>query len=309
LRFCLEERQASEPGDYLTGHAKMEDKGGKVHFESDGIVVQVPAKDKAPKGMIVGLMVEDLSTQIGLPKPGATVTVKTKGPDNHENEALRGVDLTVTYTPARCDRIIPASNADLVARFGLADEKTLTDGLRERLEGRVKMDQQAAMRSQIAKYLLEQTKMDLPQRLTAEQAGRNLERRRLELMYRGADAVQIEQNIAELRAASAFDAVRDLKLFFILDKAAEKMNVQVNEQEVNGRIAQMAFERGMRPDQLRQQMIQNGQATGIFNQIREHKVMDAIIGKAKVEEMSLEDYNKAISAENEEASKKSGKKA
>lgn len=294
----LEERTTAEAGDYLTGTAEMTGPDGKVYFQSEGIVVQVPPADKAPKGMIVGLVVDDLSTQIGLPKAGDSVTVKTAGPESHENEALRGIALTISYTVARVDRIIPAKEEDLVARFGMTDAEGLKGALRERMEARVKVEQQSAMRMQVARYLLEETKMALPQRVTSEQAARNFERRRMEALYRGVDPVAIEQQIAELRAASAGEAVRDLKLFFIVDKAAETLGVSVSEAEVNGRIAQMAIERGVRPDQMRQQLIQSGQAANIYGQLREHKAMDAILTKATITDLSLEEFNKAIEAEN-----------
>jgi trigger factor len=294
----LDERQAPEPGDYLTGHAKMTGPDGKVAFDSEGIVVQVPPAERAPKGMIVGLVVDDLSTQLGLPTVGQTATVKTTGPENHENEALRGQALTIEYTPARIDRIIPLPTADLVARFGMADEAGLKMVIRDRLEGRVRVEQQGAMHAQVAKALLEQTKMDLPQRVTAEQAARTFERRRVELLYRGVDAAKIEENIAELRSASAGEAVRDLKLFFIVDKAAQELGVTVSDAEVGGRIAQIAQERGVRPDQMRQQIMQSNQLGAIWGQIREHKTMDAILAKAKVQEMPIEDYNKFINEQN-----------
>lgn len=304
----LEERPNPEPGDYLTGHASMKGSDGNSYFDSDGIVVQIPPADKAPKGMIVGLVVEDLSKQLGTPKVGEKITVKSKGPENHENEKLRGMDLTIEYTPARCDRIIPATTADLVARFGMSDDGALKGALRERQEQRVKIDQQVAMRTQLAKHLLEEIKMDLPQRLTADQIGRNMERRRLELLYRGVDAAKIEENIAELRAASTFDAVRDLKLFFVLDKAAEELGVKVSDAEINGRIAQMAQERNERPEKLRQQLMQQNMIGGIFNQLREHKTMDAIIAKAAVTELPLDEYNKQIESENKAAAEKNKKK-
>ena len=304
----LEERTTPEPGDYVTGHATMKGSDGNTYFDSDGIVVQIPPADKAPKGMIVGLVVDDLSTQLGTPKVGQKITVKAKGPENHENEKLRGMDLTIEYTPARCDRIIPASAADLIARFGMSDEAALKGALRERQEQRVKIDQQVAMRTQLAKHLLEEIKMELPQRLTADQIGRNMERRRLELLYRGVDAAKIEENIAELRAASTFDAVRDLKLFFVLDKAAEELGVKVTEAEINGRIAQMAQERNERPEKLRQQLMQQNMIGGIFNQLREHKTMDAIIAKATVTELPLDEYNKQVEAENKASAEKGKKK-
>jgi trigger factor len=298
-KFCiqegsLEERPSAEPGDYLTGHAKMTGADGKVHFESDGIVVQVPPADKAPKGMIVGLVVDDLSKQLGLPKPGETVTVKTKGPENHENEALRGVALTVTYAPARVDRIIPADADEIARRMGLADANALKDVIKQRLQQRVLIDQVVAMRQQVAKHLIDTVQMDLPDRLASGQAQRTLERRRLELMYRGLDPQKIEEAVAEMRSSSLKSAQNDLKIFFILDKAAEDLKVSVNENEINGRIAQIAMERNERPERLRQALIQSNQITGIALQLREHKTLDAIIGKATVEEMPLEEYNKMV---------------
>jgi trigger factor len=298
-KFCiqegtLDERAAAEPGDYLTGHAKMTGPDGKVYFESDGIVVQLPPADKAPKGMIVGLVVDDLSTQLGAVKPGETATVKTTGPANHENEALRGLALTVTYAPARVDRIIPADADELAKRSGLADANALKDIIKQRLQQRVLIDQVVAMRQQVTKHLIDTIQMDLPDRFTSGQASRNLERRRLELMYRGLDPQKIEEAVAELRSASLKGAQNDLKVFFILDKAAEELKVGVSEQEVNGRIAQIAMERNERPERLRQALIQSNQVSGIALQIREHKTLDTIISKASVEELPLEDYNKMV---------------
>lgn len=292
----LEERQEPEAGDYLTGHAKLEGSDGKVHFESEGIVVQCPTADKNGKGMIVGLVVDDLAKQLGLPKPGEVKTVKVKGPENHENEALRGQDLKVTYKPARVDRIIPAAVEDLVQRFGMSDAQQMKDFIRDRLQQRVMIEQQSVMRQQVAKHLIEQTKMDLPERLTATQAARNLERRRLELMYRGMDPQKIEEHLADLRRGSAAQASGELKIFFVLDKAAEQMGVRVTEQEVNGRIAQMAIERNERPEKLRQDLINSNQVQTVFLQIREHKTMDAILAKAKVTEMAAEEFNKLAGA-------------
>lgn len=293
----LEERQSAEPGDYVTGHAKLAGTDGKVYFESDGIVVQVPPADKAPKGMIVGLVVDDLSTQLGTLAAGKQVTIKTKGPENHETEAMRGKDLVIEYTPARIDRIIPADIKEVCARFGLADEDAIKNALRSRLYQRVQIEQAMVMRQQVTKHLLDHTTMEVPERLTASQSQRYLERRRSEMMYRGMDPVAIEEAVAAARAASAADAVRDLKLFFLLDRAAEKLGVRVTESEVNGRIAAMAQERNERPEKLRQALINSNQISTLFTQIREHKTVDAILAKAEVTEMKIEDYRKALEEE------------
>ncbi|MBS0186718.1 MAG: trigger factor [Planctomycetes bacterium] len=293
----LEARETPEPGDYLTGHGIMKGADGTEFYNIKGCVVQVPTTDKGGKGMILGVMVNDFAKQFGLPKAGQTATIKTKGPENHEVEQVRGADLTITFTVDRVDRILPAKIENVVKNFGMTDEQQLRDAIKQRMEQRVMIQQQSVMRQQIAQHLLANTKIDLPERITAIQSARNFERRRMELMYRGVDPQKIEEHIAELRSGSSEVAVRELKLFFILNRAAEEFNVRVEEAEMNGRIAQLAMERGVRPDKLRQEIIQRNQVGVIYQQIREHKAMDAILAKANITEMAADEFNKLMAEE------------
>ena len=293
----LEPKEKVASGDYLTGHAIMTDEHGKVHLDINDAVVQVPTSDKNGKGMILGVSVDDFADQLKLPSIGTKVTIKTTGPENHENEAIRAKKLTITFDVTRSDEIIPASPADVAKRYGMDSPDQVKDALRKRIEQRVEIEQQTAMRQQVAKHLLDNTTMDLPQRLTANQAVRNLERKRLELMHQGVDQQTIEERLADLRSASATVAAAELKLFFIMDKIAEKFDVKITDAEINGRIAQIAVSRGERPERLRQDLINRNQVGMIYQQIREHKAMDAILTKAKVTEVSAEDFNKVMEAQ------------
>lgn len=288
----LESREAPEAGDYLTGHGIMTGEDGHEFYNLKGAVVQVPPTDKEGKGMILGVMVEDFSKQFGLPKPGETATVKTVGPESHEVVDLRGKKLTVTFKIERVDRIKPAPIATVVTGFGMESEQQLKDAIRTRMQQRVLIEQQIVMRKQLARALINATTIDLPKRLTAQQSVRTLERQRLELMYRGVEAQKIEEHMAELRAASSNVAVDELKLFFVLNNAAEVLNVKVSEAEINGRIAQMAQENNVRPEKLRQDLINSNRVGGIYQQIREHKTLDTILSKAKLTEVSAEEFNK-----------------
>ena len=82
----LESLEKPEAGDYLTGHGVMKGKDGETFYDINGAVVQVPPTDKEGKGMVLGIMVDDFAKQLGLPKPGETVTIKAKGPEQHEVE-------------------------------------------------------------------------------------------------------------------------------------------------------------------------------------------------------------------------------
>ncbi len=293
----LEERETPAPGDYLTGHGIMKNAADDEEFYNiKGAVVQIPTEDQDGKGMILGVMIQDLAKQFGLPKSGETATVKVKGPEHHENPALRGKDLVITFEVDAVHRIVPKTPEALAEAVGLESADTLKDAIRSRLYEKTIVRQQVAMRRQITDHLASQVEFELPQRLTAKQAQRRVEKQRMELMYRGLPEDSIEARLAEMRDASQEHAAHELKLFFILHKAAEKLGVQITEGEVNQRIAQMAASRGQRPEQLRQQLISQGQIGTIVQQIREHKTLDGILSKSEVSEMSLDEFNKKFTA-------------
>ncbi|MEM8756859.1 MAG: trigger factor [Planctomycetota bacterium] len=292
-KYCLaegdlEEREVAEPGDYLTGKGVMTAGDETVH-DIDGAVVQLPSgKDE---GMILGVLVNDLAKQLGSPKAGDELTVTATGPENHETEAVRNAELTITFRVDAVSRIIPVEPSAIAERSGRENEAALRQAVRDQLEQRIGADQAGLVRQQIAAHLLKSVDFELPKRLSAQQAQSVFERRRLELMHRGVEPQEIEENIAQLRSASASVALRELKLLFILSKVAEIKDVSVSEAEINGAIVAMARRRGERPEALRQQLIQNRQVNAIYQQLMEHKALDAIAADAKVEDLSSDEWN------------------
>ncbi|MEX0742707.1 MAG: hypothetical protein WD079_07895, partial [Phycisphaeraceae bacterium] len=175
---------------------------------------------------------------------------------------------------------------------------------RERLEQQAEAEQKQAMGSQVVDFLLDSVDMELPERLTARQAGQVLQRQAMEMMYRGATQEDIENQLAELRAASEEDAQRELKVLFILEAVAREHEIDVDEAEVNGRVFQMAMQQNRRPERVREEMQQNGQLNQIFVQLREQKAIEKLLEQAKVTEISAEEWNKQQEAEAEADEKK-----
>src|SRR5690606_20774252 len=124
-----------------------------------------------------------------------------------------------------------------IQRTGAASAEELSARVRQMLEERRQQEQQADMHQQVCEQLLEKTPLELPEGLTGRQTQRVLQRRRLELLYRGLSEQEVEQQIAEMRSGSEEEARRQLKLFFIIDQAAQALEVEVSEAEINGRIA------------------------------------------------------------------------
>jgi trigger factor len=309
----LEEQEKAERGDYCVGHGVLKIKSsGEVIHDIEGAVIQVPKE--GDRGMILGVAADDFVKQVGSPKKGDAITVTTTGPEQHEVESVRGAELEATFEVSEVQRVIPATMDELLSKFRLSDEEALRKGVRSQLENRVQAQQQASMRQQAASRLLELVDFELPERLTSGQAARNLQRRRMDLMYQGVEPDAIEEQLAEMREASDEIARRELKLFFILDSLAREFDVRITEQDVAGAITQMALSRGVDPAQLRQELVQSGEVQGIAQQVREHKTLDRVLEKAKVEEVKPEELSETegeaaeAKAEKKTTNKKTSKK-
>ncbi len=141
------------------------------------------------------------------------------------------------------------------------------------------------MADQIYKYMLDNTNFDLPTDIVAEHSATLLQRQYVSLLQRGLAREQIEEHMEQLRAGSEQQAAEQLKTFFIMDKVADKLKVEVNEEEINGHIAQLAIQRGQRPERMREQMLRDGSLEQFKLQVRENKCIAKLLESAKVTEV------------------------
>ena len=178
-------------------------------------------------------------------------------------------------------------DSDFLESLGFTDEKELREALREQMVERITYDVQHAMREQVNKYLLENVTMELPTRLSTRQAERVVSRRAMDLMTRGIPREQLEANIEKLSTGAQDEAVRELKLFFVLQQIAAEQGIDVDEEELNGRIAMIAVQKGQRPEKMKQEMSKDGSLSNLYIQIREQKAVDRILVDAEIEEVDL----------------------
>jgi trigger factor len=112
---------------------------------------------------------------------------------------------------------------------------------------------------------------------------------------------QVEASVEQLRGGAQDEAVRELKLFFILQKIANDQNVDVDEAELNGRIAMLAAQRGRRPEKMKQEMSKDGSLASLYVQLREQTAIDRLLAGAQVEEVDVSDASQAANAGGEGA--------
>ncbi|MCC7349083.1 MAG: trigger factor [Phycisphaerales bacterium] len=273
------EDRGVEEGDYIVAdvHVKVDDK--EITHQHDAQIVARP-------GRIAGISVDDLAKQLQGAKPDQVRTFTVKAPEGHSNAEIAGKEVQIEIKVKDIKRLELAElNEQFLTGLGFETEQQVRDALREQLDERIKADVQRLMREQVNKYLLEGVNIELPAKLSDRQTDRVVNRRAVDLMLRGIPREEVEGHIEQLRGGAKEEAVRELKLFFILQKVAQDQNVDVDEAELNGRIAMIAAQRDRRPEKLKQEMSKDGSLANLYLQMREQKAIDKILESAQIEEV------------------------
>jgi len=182
---------------------------------------------------------------------------------------------------------------NLFKQIGVEDEDELREKIQDTLQGRLEQQSRTEMTEQIYKYLLDNTDFELPLDIVGEQATMVLQRQYSNLIMRGLSREQLDEQLEQLQAGSEQQAEQQLKTFFIMDKVAEKLDISVSEEEINGNIAQLAMQRGQRPEKMREQMARDGSLAQFSLEVRQNKCIAKLLETAQVTEKKAKKAKKS----------------
>ncbi len=296
------EKGGAEEDDMLYVDAKLSS-GDTVLLEEENY--DIAARDIVVKGM----RLEGLKEAVIGKKVGDTGSLEVTIPDDYTDLDLRGKKASFEFTVKEIKRLVPAElDEDFLAALAVDSEEELRDAIRSNLETRIGDQVSQRMQEQIADYLVDHTKMDVPAGLSQRQAERSVARRTVEMLQAGIPMSEVEKNADDMRAAAHDQTVRDLKLFFILEKIAEDQKIEVGEEEINGAIAMMAQQANMRFDRMRDELSKNNRLMTLYVQLRDKQVLAQLLKDAEITETESPKKTTAKKAV-KKASKKTVKKA
>jgi len=244
----------------------------EVNIRHNGFVGEVP--------------VENLDEILAGVETGQSRTACVEVPKTYVNEKYRGKKADLEISVKEVKSLKPAEmNEAFLAGWHAGSEQDLREQVRDALEDRLQQQSRADMTDQVYRYLLDNTDFDLPLELVAQQANMLLRRQYANLLMRGLPKEQIEQNLDQLRAGSEQEAKQQLKIFFMMEKAAGKLDIEVSDEEVNGHIAQLALRRGQRPERMREELARRGSLEDIKAQLREDKCIARLLESAEITEL------------------------
>ncbi len=261
-------------------------------------------------GFVGAVPVEKLDELLIGAKAGDTKQTTVDVPKTYFREQYRGKKVDIQITIKDIKWLKPAAlDENFLRRFGVEEESELREKFRDTLQSRLETQERTEMTKQIYRYLLDNTDFDLPLDIVAQHSTTLLQRQYSNLMMRGLSREQVEEQMEQLQASSDQQAREQLKTFFIMDKIAEKLEIDVSEEEINGHIAQLAIQQGQRPERMREQMLRDGSLTQFRLQVREDKCIAKLLESAKITEIEAEKKPKKARKTARKSVKKTAKKA
>jgi trigger factor len=230
-------------------------------------------------------MEQDLSETLAGAKFGERSEVKAKFLDSYPVEKWRGKEGALTVEVKEVRRpVAPELNEEFAKAMDFDSLADLKQAVLRSITQSKEREVSLALEQQAFDQLLAAAPFELPQGVLKAQARHIMLRQQYRLRQRGVPAEEIEKHMDDLRNASEESAARNLKIFFILDRIAEKEKIFVTEDEVESRIAAMAGSYGLTPQRMRAQIEQEGSLSELRAGLRENKVVDFLLKNARIEE-------------------------
>jgi len=261
-------------------------------------------------GFVGAVPVEKLDEVLVGAKAGETKETSVEVPKTFFREEYRGKKVDVKIDIKDIKWLKPGElDENLFNQVGVEDEDELREKIQDMLQGRLEQQGRTEMTEQIYKHLLDNTDFELPLDIVGEQATMVLQRQYTNLIMRGLSREQIDEQLEQLQAGSEQQAEQQLKTFFIMDKVAEKLDISVNEEEINGQIAQLAMQRQQRPEKMREQMERDGSLAQFSLQVRQNKCIAKLLETANVTEKKARKSKKKTDKPASKTAKKTPKKS
>ncbi len=294
-----------EDDDQVVADVLMDIEGVEEDDKRENIEITSSAN-----GFVGGVPVEKLNELLAGAKAGDEKKTKVDVPATFYNEQLRGKSIEITIDIKDVKQLVPAElNEEFFTRIGVDDADELKDRISEQLEQQADSQAKQQMAEQIHEYLRKNVELDLPESIVADQSTRILQRQYSNMLMQGMEREQMDQQMGQLRSSSEDEARQQLKTFFVMDKVAENFKVEVTDEEVNSRIAQVAAMQGRRPEKMREELARDGSLAQFSLEIREQKCIEKMLETAEITEVdAAKKEKKAVKQAKKKAAKKAEKK-
>ncbi len=215
--------------------------------------------------------------------PNEERTFDVTYPDDFSDARLAGktFEYSVTVKGVK-QKHLPELNDDFAKELGqFADLNELRQRVRENMEAEKKHKAEHEGKDKIVDELLKQNEIAVPESMVEHQIDVRLERGLRALAQQGMRPEDMKKmDFGRLRAGQRDQAEREVRIALMLEKIADKENVEVSDEELNSEIEALALQAKQPVESVRSRLTQDGGLARIRSRIRSEKTLDFLYNRS-----------------------------
>jgi len=226
--------EPAQDGDFVKGDTTfLDEKGAAVHTRK-----AVQLNTRIP---VHGVEEDAWTTALIGATAGKSIDVPVTFPATFEKEAVRGTSGTVRIEVDHVLRVLPPPIDDKFAvDLGFADLAALRADLGTRISQEKQRLGRQRQEEQCLQQLLERHPLEVPPSLVEEQQNAALANFEQRLREGGSGDDEVKKRLEESRGEAQQDALRRVRLFFLIDATAKKQKLFVTETDVDQELRAIA---------------------------------------------------------------------
>jgi len=236
-----------------------------------------------------GQFIPGFEDQLKGTKAGDETVVKVKFPDEYGAAHLAGKDAEFEVTVSMVEK--PGKleiNDEFATKLGMENVEKLKEAVRGQIEGQYASFSRAKLKREILDTLDKKTKMELPEKMVAQEFDNIWSQMNQELERAGKTFK--DEGTTEAKAKKEYQALaeRRVRLGLVLAEIGEKSDVQVTDDEMQAAVYQQIQQYPGQEEQVLNYFKENPDAVaGLRAPLYEDKVIDFIVEKAEVDEKTV----------------------
>ena len=268
--------------------------GDFVQIDYSGTLGGKPLSEVAPEAKAVAgstgfwLQVEEgrfppelLKALKGMKVGDSKPKVAVKFPKDAAPEALKGKKAEYALTvKALRSRVLP-DDAQFLKDAGAESMDKLRESIRERMVADETRAEETRRQDYAIDLLLKKATFDVPEFQVRNETSANLDRYARQAQYSGLDAEYVKQNRDQILVQAEEQAVRQVRLAYILSEIAKAEKIEATDEDVAARIAEIAEARHAKPEEIRETIEKNGSMEGLKEQLRAEKSLKFVVDSSK----------------------------
>ncbi len=224
------------------------------------------------------------SSELAGMKAGESKDITVTIPEGFPFPELSGKEVTFHATVKEVrEKQLPEINDELADKVypGKSLEELKT-AIRENLTRQKTMQADDAKADQITEKLADLLSFNLPEALIEQEIGGILQRKMQQAMYGGQAPEDMNKFVEEARVEAREEAMRNLKVFFMLQEVAQVEKLTISDQELFAEISRQAQQRKKSIKSYIRELQSQNAIHGIRMSLLTAKVLDFLTKEAKV---------------------------